>query len=151
MRLWSISFKYLDSKGLVALWREALLAQNVLLGKTKGYRNHPQLERFKNCSDPIASISNYLIEIYLESYQRGFNFNYTKILNDPYHGDLIKTSSGQLIYEFEHLQNKLILRDKYQYDQNELKIKHCGIESMHLIDFYEGPMENWEKINPSIK
>lgn len=46
MRLWTISFKYLDAKGLVALWREALLAKNVLAGLIKGYKNHPQLDRF---------------------------------------------------------------------------------------------------------
>jgi hypothetical protein len=47
MRIWSIHPKYLDIKGLVALWREALLAKHVLEGRTKGYRNHPQLDRFK--------------------------------------------------------------------------------------------------------
>ena len=41
MKLWSIHPKYLDAKGLVALWREALLAQKVLDGKTEGYKNHP--------------------------------------------------------------------------------------------------------------
>ena len=39
MRLWSLRPKYLDSQGLVALWREGLLAQAVLRGKTRGYRN----------------------------------------------------------------------------------------------------------------
>ena len=43
MRLWSIHPRYLDSMGLVALWREALLAQAVLRGETKGYKFHPQL------------------------------------------------------------------------------------------------------------
>lgn len=65
MRLWSIHPKYLDAKGLVALWREALLAQNVLLGNTKGYKNHPQLIRFKNHTDSISAIGFYLHEIYL--------------------------------------------------------------------------------------
>ena len=39
MRLWSIHPKYLDCKGLVALWREALLAKKVLRGKTRKYAN----------------------------------------------------------------------------------------------------------------
>jgi len=30
MRLWTIHPKYLDRQGLLALWREALLAQKVL-------------------------------------------------------------------------------------------------------------------------
>jgi hypothetical protein len=38
---------YLDGRGLVALWREALLAQAVLRGRTRGYR-HPQLARFRS-------------------------------------------------------------------------------------------------------
>jgi hypothetical protein len=33
MRIWSLHPKYLDSKGLVALWRESLLAKNVLRDK----------------------------------------------------------------------------------------------------------------------
>ena len=32
MRLWSLSPRYLDVKGLVAVWREGLLADAVLLG-----------------------------------------------------------------------------------------------------------------------
>ena len=37
MRLWTLHPKYLDPQGLVALWREALLARAVLQGKTRGY------------------------------------------------------------------------------------------------------------------
>ena len=47
MRLWSVHPKYLDARGLVALWREALLAQAVLRGRTNGYVHHPQLQRFR--------------------------------------------------------------------------------------------------------
>ena len=64
MRIWSLHPKYLDSKGLVALWRETLLAKHVLEGKTKGYKNHPQLNRFKEIKDPIGVINQYLSEIY---------------------------------------------------------------------------------------
>lgn len=46
MRLWTLHPEYLDRQGLVALWREAPLAKAVLEGKTRGYRRHPQLERF---------------------------------------------------------------------------------------------------------
>jgi hypothetical protein len=45
MRLWSLHPSLLDAKGLVALWREALLAQKVLQGGTTGSRFHPQLQR----------------------------------------------------------------------------------------------------------
>nr|WP_253280607.1 pyrimidine dimer DNA glycosylase/endonuclease V [Arcanobacterium phocae] len=47
MRLWSIRPSQLDRAALIAGWREGLLAQKVLAGLTKGYRHHPQLERFR--------------------------------------------------------------------------------------------------------
>nr|WP_243687290.1 pyrimidine dimer DNA glycosylase/endonuclease V [Methanobacterium formicicum] len=61
MRLWSLHPKYLDVKGLVALWREGLLARAVLKGKTKGYTNHPQLIRFKN-QKKSGSFPGYLFK-----------------------------------------------------------------------------------------
>ena len=79
MRLWSLHPKYLDSKGLVALWREALLAQKVLRGKTKGYRYHPQLDRFKRHPYPVKAISTYLAGILEESMARGYDFDQRKI------------------------------------------------------------------------
>ena len=36
MRLWSVHPQHLDVRGLVALWREGLLARKVLLGETNG-------------------------------------------------------------------------------------------------------------------
>ncbi len=75
MRLWSIHPQYLDPQGLVALWREALLAQAVLRGETRGYRNHPQLERFKEHAAPLAAISHYLQAVYAEATRRGYRFN----------------------------------------------------------------------------
>jgi len=66
MRLWSIHPKYLDVQGLLGLWREGLLAQKVLLGETKGYRNHPQLIRFKRTPDPVLYLGTYLYYVYQE-------------------------------------------------------------------------------------
>ncbi|MFZ0534570.1 MAG: pyrimidine dimer DNA glycosylase/endonuclease V, partial [Anaerolineales bacterium] len=79
MRLWSLHPSYLDAKGLVACWREGLLARKVLLGETKGYRNHPQLLRFKTQPDPIAAVDQYLSAILEEANRRGFAFNPGKI------------------------------------------------------------------------
>ena len=56
MRLWSLHPKYLDSKGLVAVWREGLLALEVLKGNTKGYRSHPQLTRFLQEGNPVETM-----------------------------------------------------------------------------------------------
>jgi Pyrimidine dimer DNA glycosylase len=54
MRIWSLHPQYLDRQGLTAAWREGLLAQKVLTGTTKGYRNHPQLRRFRAAGDGRA-------------------------------------------------------------------------------------------------
>jgi len=119
MRLWSINPKFLDTIGLIALWREALLAKKVLSGNTKGYKNHPQLDRFKSMPDPIMYLNNYLCTIYGESLIRGFKFDFMKVNPDPACRDLIKISSGQLLYEFEHLQNKLKIRNPKKFEENE--------------------------------
>lgn len=84
MRLWSIHPKYLDAKGLVALWREGLLAQNVLLGKTKGYQYHPQLIRFKKTTNPLGAIATYLIAIADEANLRRYAFDSSKINNNRF-------------------------------------------------------------------
>jgi len=116
MRLWSIHPKYLDTKGLVALWRESLLAQKVLQGKTKGYRHHPQLDRFKNTENPVASIGKYLYHVYLESKERNYNFQFSKIetIEDV---PRIRISNDLLDSEFQHLLNKLQSRDKERYKE----------------------------------
>ena len=79
MRLWTLHPRYLDAKGLVALWREALLAQKVLQGKTKGYRYHPQLIRFQRHSRPVAVLAMYLTAILKEAKVRGYHFDGRKI------------------------------------------------------------------------
>lgn len=109
MRLWTLHPKYLDSRGLVALWREALLAQAVLTGRTRGYVNHPQLIRFRETLSPTASIAHYLLEIHAEAARRGYRFDAGKIsLAGPV--ELIEVTSGQLDYEWAHLTLKLRLR-----------------------------------------
>ena len=79
MRLWSLHPRYLDPQGLVALWREALLARAVLGGRTRGYRSHPQLERFHAHSAPRSAISFYLQGIHAEAVARGYSFDRSKV------------------------------------------------------------------------
>lgn len=143
MRLWSIHPKYLDTKGLVALWREGLLALAVLRGQTKGYRHHPQLIRFKMTGDPIRAISHYLVIIFQEARSRGFQFNVKKI---PVATDMVKTNmivtTGQLQYEWDHLKSKLVMRDVDKL--NELRtIINPDPHPIFRVVF--GPVENWEK------
>src|SRR6187549_2912202 len=98
MRIWSLHPKYLDTKGLVALWRETLLAKHVLEGKTKGYKNHPQLNRFKTTKAPLDSINQYLSEVYTEASRREFNFDKNKI-NWNFKKIKLSVTKGQLSYE----------------------------------------------------
>jgi hypothetical protein len=140
MRLWSIHPKYLDSKGLSGLWREALLAKKVLKGKTEKYKSHPQMNRFKG--KPIAFIDMYLKYIYEESCRRGYCFDKTRIGRN-FTKKRIKVNSGQISYEFEHLKKKLKVRDKKRY-KALLKIKR--IEANPLFSVKKGPVEDWEKV-----
>jgi hypothetical protein len=107
MRLWSIHPQYLDAKGLVALWREGLLAQAVLAGQTRGYRNHPQLERFRDRDGAIASYLHHVVD---EAEVRGYNFDRSKLPpTNP--APTIEVSDGQLRFEWQHLLAKLRVRD----------------------------------------
>jgi len=144
MRLWSLDPEYLDVKGLLAVWREGLLAKNVLENKTKGYKNHPQLIRFKKTSDPIRSINIYLNYIYKEAKKRGYNFDNSKIKVYELSEKIIVTN-GQILYEKEHLLRKLKERDIEKHDKI-LKLK----EKLKIIEIFkeiDGDVETWEKIS----
>ena len=141
MRLWSLHPQYLDSKGLVALWREGLLAQNALAGKTRGYRNHPQLKRFKNTSNPLGAIATYLRFVILESESRGYKFDQSKIINRRLKSN-INVTSGQLEYEYQHLLKKLELRDPERFS---LLRGIKKIETHPLFVKISGDIEPWER------
>jgi hypothetical protein len=142
MRLWSIHPRYLDSKGLVALWRESLLAQKVLQGTTKGYRNHPQLIRFRKTGNPVGAVADYLRYVADEADSRGYRFDRGKITGNMF-GERIYATSGQSEYEFRHLLNKLKKRDP--------KLYRClnNIEKIELHPMFKkigGDVEDWEVI-----
>ena len=140
MRLWSLHPCYLDAKGLVALWREALLAQKVLKGGTKGYRNHPQLKRFKQQRNPPGAIAAYLEGIYEEAMRRGYKFNKDKIESSCSREKMVVTT-GQITHELEHLKTKLRSRDPAAYARIE-KIKRA--ETHPLFEVVKGRIEEWE-------
>ena len=110
MRIWSLHPQHLDAKGLVALWRETLLAQKVLRGETKGYRHHPQLQRFRAHPDPLAAIADYLRAVQREAERRGYKFDASKIGPQTTRRK-IDVTQGQVKYELAHLRNKLAVRD----------------------------------------
>lgn len=142
MRIWSLHPKYLDSKGLVALWREALLAKKVLEGKTKGYRNHPQLYRFRESDNPLNCINLYLSVVYREAVQRNYNFNKSKI-NWRFKFMTLPVTRGQLEYESKHLLKKLKVRDNDRYKKY---ITKNDFEVHQLFQLTDGKVEDWERI-----
>jgi len=140
VRLWSLHPQYLDSKGLVALWREALLAQRVLQGETRGYTRHPQLLRFKEQPRPVAAIATYLLHIHREAVERGYHFDADKIAPGRSRKQMLVTD-GQLAYEWQHLLGKLKLRDPQRY--RELRsLQHPLPHPMILI--VPGEVAAWE-------
>jgi len=142
MRLWSLHPKYLDSQGLVALWRETLLAQHVLLGKTKGYKNHPQLDRFKQSKQPTQLIATYLWAIHDESAKRGYTFDNKKICK-PRSRHKLTVTSAQAQYEFEHLLRKLKKRNPLLY-RLQKNVKNPSLHPM--FKRVRGGIEEWEII-----
>jgi hypothetical protein len=142
LRIWSLHPKHLDAKGLVALWRETLLAKHVLEGKTKGYKNHPQLTRFMNQKEPLDAINSYLEIIFNEASSRGYNFNRDKFKVTA-SKIKIAVTSGQLDYEFEHLQAKLKKRDQKKFKENKLGNNY----NLHpIFRLVKGGIETWEKV-----
>lgn len=141
MRIWSLHPSYLDAKGLVALWRETLLARKVLLGETRGYRNHPQLIRFKATEDPVGAIDRYLSHVLAESEKRGYRFDPSKIGITGFQ-ETIPVTEGQLVYELIHLGKKLEARAPDLYPRLP------GPENLTahpLFSVVPGGIEVWEK------
>ena len=141
MRLWSLHPQYLDARGLVALWREGLLAQKVLAGATRGYRNHPQLQRFRGHAQPDALIAAYLRGVAEEAQRRGYRFDASKI-GPTRKGLALDVTWGQLTFEWEHLLEKLRRRAP------ALAVEHAQVETPVAHPLFEvtaGPVADWER------
>ena len=141
MRLWSLHPRYLDRQGLLAVWREALLAQAVLRGNTRGYTRHPQLERFRSHASPRLAINAYLAAVHAEATTRGYVFDRRKI--GPVRAvEPIPVSLGQIDRERQHLLMKLSLRDPARFEQ----LRAIGAAACHpLFHPHPGPVASWER------
>jgi hypothetical protein len=141
MRLWTVHPKYLDARGLVALWREGLLAQRVLQGGTRGYRHHPQLIRFRARRSPIACIAAYLREVHAESLHRGYRFDAAKITAARPCARMPETA-GQVTAEWAHLKRKLRTRAPRRYRE----IARIARPDPHpLFHIVPGDARDWER------
>ena len=141
MRLWTLHPKYLDAKGIVALWREALLAQAVLRGLTRGYTRHPQLERFQGHSAPRSAINAFLAGVHRESQRRGYTFDGTKVgpIRTP---GRIEATTGQLEHEWEHLMRKLRARSRDDYERWS---REDAPQAHPIFRVVEGAISPWER------
>ena len=141
MRLWSLHPRHLDPQGLVAVWREALLARAVLRGETRGYTHHPQLERFRAHPFPRLAINAYLAALYSEAGLRGYSFDRSKI--GPVRTvELIVVTRGQLGYEWDHLLGKLSVRSPRLF----ARLRAQGDPACHpLFRPRPGPVASWER------
>lgn len=144
MRLWSVHPRYLDPQGLVALWREGLLARHVLHGLTNGYRNHPQLNRFKAHATPQLAIDAYLWAVQQQATERGYRFDSSKLGPNSAVAPIAVTS-GQMAYEWEHLLRKLQARNPALWEQ----WRHTTDPQCHpLLQPGPGPIADWERPEP---
>lgn len=142
MRLWSLHPKYLDPQGLVALWREALLARAVLRGETRGYTRHPQLERFQAHPRPRRAINAYLAGVHAEATRRGYRFDRSK-LGPAGTVEPIAVATGQLAHEWNHLLAKLAARSPTLLGQWE------SVDSPEVHPMFRsgpGPVAAWERV-----
>ena len=141
MRLWTLHPKYLDAKGIVALWREALLAQAVLRGLTRGYTRHPQLERFQGHSAPRSAINAFLAGVHRESQRRGYTFDGTKVgpIRTPRR---IEATTGQLEHEWGHLMRKLRARSRDDYERWS---REDAPQAHPIFKIVDGPISPWER------
>jgi len=144
VRIWSLHPEYLDARGLVALWRETLLAQAVLQGKTRGYTHHPQLARFREQGSPVGSVADYLRAVHEEATRRGYAFDARKISRAR--TDVrIPVTRGQLDFEWTHLCRKLELRDPERLD----RLADVARARAHpLFRVVRGSVASWERTQP---
>lgn len=145
MRIWSLHPRYLDRQGLVACWRETLLAQAVLAGRTRGYTQHPQLLRFRELADPIAGVGAYLGALATEADERGYRFDRSRIDHPDASVAVIDVTTGQLALEWSHLGAKLRVRTP---DLAE-RWRDVGLPEPHpSFRTVDGPPADWERARP---
>ncbi|MBN9140043.1 MAG: hypothetical protein J0H23_04385 [Micrococcales bacterium] len=144
MRIWSLHPRQLDRQALIACWRETLLAQAVLAGRTRGYTRHPQLERFREHPDALELVGAYLTGLADEATDRGYRFDRTRILRENAPAPRLEVTDGQLQHEWAHLRAKLESRSP---DVAE-RWRGREPEPHPLFTVVPGPIASWERVSP---
>ena len=112
------------------------------MGGTRGYRNHPQLERFRATTSPSTSIGDYLHHVADEADRRGYRFDRSKLGPRPA-ATRLEVTTGQVAFEREHLKRKLDTRDAER--SSALPEAHA-IQSHPMFTIVDGPISEWERI-----
>jgi hypothetical protein len=146
MRIWSLHPQHLDRQGLTACWRETLLAQAVLAGRTRGYTAHPQLERFREQPDPLGAVGWYLHGIADAADERGYRYDRGRIDRAPRAVASIPVTRGQVELEWVWLRSKLSARSPAWLDQWSAVSVPDLHRSFHAVD---GPIAPWERLDPA--
>jgi len=144
VRIWSLHPAHLDRAGLVACWRETLLAQAVLAGRTRGYTQHPQLERFRAAPDPLGTVGAYLAGLADEADARGYRFDRTRINRADARPARLTVTTGQLALERAHLAAKLEVRAP----DDAARLAAAPVRAHPLLDVVDGPVAPWERAAP---
>lgn len=144
VRIWSVAPSLLDRAALIAGWREGLLAQKVLRGLTRGYRNHPQLERFRDLGDPVLGIATWLHGLADEATARGYTFDRTRVVVPPDPTLSMPLTEGQLGLEWAHLRVKVEARDPLWWSQIE-PLQGIEVTAHPLFRVVPGPVACWER------
>lgn len=142
MRIWSLHPSQLDRQALIACWRETLLAQAVLAGRTKGYKSHPQLARFREHPDGLDIVGAYLSALADEADARGYRFDRARIDRPSGIGQRLSVTDGQLAYEWAHLRAKLEARSP----ETAARLRDASPEPHPLFVVVPGPVAEWERV-----
>jgi hypothetical protein len=145
MRIWSLHPRFLDRQGLTACWRETLLAQAVLAGRTRGYTRHPQLERFREHADAVGLVGAYLTGVADEAQARGYRFDRARILSPGAPTPRLVVTEGQLALEWAHLMAKLEARSPTLAE----RWREAEPVPHPLFRVEPGPVAPWERAAPS--
>lgn len=144
MRLWSLHPAQLDRAALVSGWREGLLAQAVLLGRTKGYTRHPQLERFRELELPVVGVVTWLTGLADEADRRGYRFDRSRVAGAPDAALRMSVTVGQLDLEWQHLLTKCEQRAPEWVE----RLAGQSARAHPLFDTVPGPVAPWERAEP---
>lgn len=139
MRLWTLHPQFLDRQGLLGLWREGLLALAVLSGKTKGYKNHPQLDRFRDSPEVLLE---YMAEVRMEMLRRGYR---PKAIPVTASRSKIAVSCGQVDFEIGHLAKKMLRRGNLAEHKSLVTSQpQQRVHPLFTVTKREG-LEKWER------